>query len=173
MQHIVPIDRHQVSFSSLEELVAPDDPVRFLDAFAEKLDLSKLGFKTKAIQPEGRPSFDPRILLKIYLYGYQNGIRSSRRLEKECKRNTEMQWLCGRLVPNYHTIADFRKDNPVALKNMFKLFVAFLMDAGLIFGKTIAIDGTKSRAHNSKKNNYSPKRSNGISNTLKRKRWSI
>jgi transposase len=158
MQHIVPMDRYQVSFSSLEELVAADDPVRFLDAFAEKLDLSKLGFKTKVIQQEGRPSFNPRVLLKIYLYGYQNGIRSSRRLEKECKRNTEMQWLCGKLVPNYHTIADFRKDNPVALKNMFKLFVAFLMDAGLISGKTIAIDGTKSRAHNSKKNNYSPKK---------------
>ncbi|MBK8875990.1 MAG: transposase [Bacteroidetes bacterium] len=63
--------------------------------------------------------------MKIYLYGYQNGIRSSRRLEKECKRNIEMQWLCGKLIPNYHTIADFRKDNLVALKNMFKLFVAF------------------------------------------------
>ncbi|MBK8416220.1 MAG: transposase [Bacteroidetes bacterium] len=143
MQHIVPIDRHQVSFSSLEELVAPDDPVRFLDAFAEKLDLSKLGLKRKPYNQKDGPRLT-RVLLKIYLYGYQNGIRSSRRLEKECKRNIEMQWLCGKLIPNYHTIADFRKDNPVALKNMFKLFVTFLMDAGLISGKTIAIDGTKS-----------------------------
>ncbi|MBK8405156.1 MAG: transposase [Saprospiraceae bacterium] len=97
-------------------------------------------------------------MLKIYLYGYQNGIRSSRRLEKECKRNTEMQWLCGRLVPNYHTIADFRKDNPDRSENMFKLFVTFLKEADLIGGKTIAIDGTKSRAHNSKKNNYTSKK---------------
>jgi transposase len=158
MQHIIPFDRFQVSFSSPDELIAPEDPVRFLDAFVEKLDLAKLGFRFKTVQVEGRPSFNPKILLKIYLYGYQNGIRSSRRLEKECKRNIEMQWLCGKLAPNYHTIADFRKDNPAALKNMFKLFVAFLIDCGLISGKTMAIDGTKSRAHNSKKNNFSQKK---------------
>ena len=158
MEHITPVDRHQLSFGSLEELIAPDDPVRFLDAFAEKMDLLKLGFKLKDVKVEGRPSFHPRLFLKIYLYGYQNGIRSSRRLEKECKRNVEMQWLCGKLVPNYHTIADFRKVNGKALVNMFKLFVSFLQEADLIGGKTIAIDGTKSRAHNSKKNNFTSKK---------------
>lgn len=158
MQHIPPSDRHQLSFGSLDELIEPQNQVRFLDAFAEKLDLLKLGFQLKVVQVEGRPSYHPRLFLKIYLYGYQNGIRSSRRLEKECKRNIEMQWLCGKLVPNYHTIADFRKVNGIALVNMFRLFVTFLKEADLIGGKTIAIDGTKSRAHNSKKNNFTSKK---------------
>ena len=158
MQHIAPCDRNQLSFGSLEEQISPNDPVRFLDAFVEKLNLVKLGFAVKEIQVEGRPSFQSKLFLKIYLYGYQNGIRSSRRLEKECRRNIEMQWLCGKLVPNYHSIADFRKINGKALRNMFKLFVSFLSEADLISGKTIAIDGTKSRAHNGKKNNYTAKK---------------
>ena len=158
MQHIIPYDRHQFSFGSLEEQILGNDPVRFLDAFVNKLNLTKLGFVVKEIQAEGRPSFEPKLFLKIYLYGYQNGIRSSRRLEKECRRNIEMQWLCGKLVPNYHSIADFRKVNGKALRNMFKLFVSFLSEADLIGGKTIAIDGTKSRAHNGKKNNYTAKK---------------
>ena len=158
MQHILPYDRHQLSFGSLEEQISAHDPVRFLDAFVNKLKLEKLGFIVKEIQTEGRPSFEPKLFLKIYLYGYQNGIRSSRRLEKECHRNIEMQWLCGKLVPNYHSIADFRKVNGKALRNMFKLFVSFLSEANLIGGKTIAIDGTKSRAHNGKKNNYTAKK---------------
>jgi len=87
-----------------------------------------------------------------------NGIRSSRRLERECKRNIELQWLIGKLVPNYHSISDFRKDNPQALQNTFKLFVLFLKDCDLLGGTTVAIDGTKMRANNSKKNNYSPKK---------------
>src|SRR5690606_22561182 len=89
---------------------------------------------------------------------YLNGIRSSRRLERECFRNIEVQWLLEDLCPNYHSIADFRKDNPKALKQLFKLFVSFLKDADLIAGETIAIDGTKSRAHNSKKANYNQKK---------------
>lgn len=158
MQHIASFDRNQLSFSSLEELIPTNDPVRFLDAFVEKLNLIKLGFIVKGMQVEGRPSFQPKLFLKIYLYGYQNGIRSSRRLEKECRRNIEMQWLCGKLAPNYHSIADFRKVNGKALVNMFKLFVSFLNEVDLIGGNTLAIDGTKSRAHNSKKNNYTSKK---------------
>ena len=100
----------------------------------------------------------PRHFLKIYLYGYLNGIRSSRRLEKECLRNIELQWLLEAICPNYHSIADFRKDNPKALKQLFKLFVSFLKDAELIAGETIAIDGTKSRAHNGKKSNFNQKK---------------
>ena len=92
------------------------------------------------------------------MYGYLNGIRSSRRLEKECLRNIELQWLLEAICPNYHTIADFRKDNPKALKQLFKLFVSFLKDAELIAGETIAIDGTKSRAHNGKKSNFNQKK---------------
>lgn len=158
MQHISSYDRHQLFFGSLEEQILANDPVRFLDAFVDKLNLVKLGFVVKEIQVEGRPSFEPKLFLKIYLYGYQNGIRSSRRLEKECRRNIEMQWLCGKLAPNYHSIADFRKLNGKALQNMFKLFVSFLREADLVGGKTIAIDGTKSRAHNGKKNNYTARK---------------
>ena len=85
-------------------------------------------------------------------------MRSSRRLERECVRNIELQWLIGNLTPNYHSISDFRKVNPKALRNVFKLFVLFLKDAELVTGETVAIDGTKVRAHNSKKNNYSQKK---------------
>lgn len=158
MQHISGDDRYQYEFANLEDCIPEDDPVRFIDAFVEKVDLAKLGFRINKVNGEGRPCFDSRLFLKIYFYGYFNGIRSSRKLERECYRNVEMQWLCSRLTPNYHSIADFRKQNPQALRNTFKLFVLFLKDADLIAGKTIAIDGTKARAHNSKKNNYNPKK---------------
>ena len=104
------------------------------------------------------PSFESSTLLKIYLYGYLNGLRSSRRLESECYRNLELQWLTLGLSPNYHTISDFRKNNPKALKSVFKLFVSFLKDIDLVGGQVVAIDGTKSRAHNSKKYNYNQKK---------------
>lgn len=92
------------------------------------------------------------------MYGYLNGLRSSRKLEKECYRNIEMQWLLEDIRPNYHSISDFRKNNSLALKNLFKLYVVFLKDADLIGCETIAIDGTKSRAHNSKKANFNQKK---------------
>lgn len=142
----------------MEEIIDQENQVRFIEAFVEMLDLKALQFVVKELKGEGRPRYEPKVFLKLYLYGYLNGIRSSRRLEKECKRNIELQWLLSRIVPNYHSIADFRKDNPTALRNTFKLFVCFLKDLDLIGGKTVAIDGTKMRAHNSKKNNYSPKK---------------
>ncbi|GHB27696.1 transposase [Mongoliitalea lutea] len=166
MHHIQGIDRFQLTFSCLEDAIPNDNPVRVIDAFIDKLDLELLGFSYKPTDEEaqskkhnpyldGRPSFEPKILLKLYFYGYFNGIRSSRRLEKECLRNIEVRWLINGLAPNYHTIADFRKNNPKALKNCFKLYTTFLQEAGLIGGKTIAVDGSKFRASNSKKNNYS------------------
>ena len=158
MQHITPKNRQQYEFISLEDFIDKNNPVRFVDAFVEKLELDKLGFKLSTIKTEGRPSYHTSLFLKIYIYGYLNGIRSSRKLEKECIRNIELQWLCGSLKPNYHSIADFRKVNPQALRNTFKLFVLFLKEADLISGNVIAIDGTKSRAHNSKKNNYNEKK---------------
>jgi transposase len=158
MNYIEPSNRHQLSFGSLEDAVENDNPVRFIEAFVEQLDLKQLGYNFNTLKTEGRPPFHPNVFLKLYLYGYLNGIRSSRRLEKECKRNIELQWLLGELAPNYHSIADFRKANGKALRNTFKLFVLFLKEADLISGKTIAIDGTKVRAHNSKKNNYNPKK---------------
>jgi transposase len=158
MHYVNPTNRHQLTFGSLEERVATDNPVRFIDAFVDTLDLSKLGFVCTTLKSEGRPPFHPKVFLKLYLYSYQNGLRSSRKMAKECTRNVELQWLIGELCPNYHSIADFRKINSPALRNTFKLFVDFLKHADLIGGEHIAIDGTKVRASNSKKNNYSPKK---------------
>jgi transposase len=166
MQIIPTVSRHQMGFSSLDCLISANNEVRLIDAFVQKLDLDKLGFISKDTsktgkdkrKAEGRPSYHPKVFLKLYVYGYLNGLRSSRRLERECGRNIELQWLLEGLVPNYHSIADFRKDNPCALRNTFKLFVCFLKDMGLVGGNTIAIDGTKVRAHNSKKNNFTPKK---------------
>lgn len=158
MQHITGISRQQMRFSSLEDTISPDNQVRFIDAFVEHIDISKLDFAIKMLKTEGRPSFNSKLFLKIYLYGYLNGIRSGRDLEKECFRNIEMQWLLEDIRPNYHSITDFRKNSPAALKNTFKLFVSFLKDADLIGGEIIAIDGTKSRAHNSKKANFNQKK---------------
>jgi transposase/type II secretory pathway component PulJ len=158
MQHITGISRHQLRFSSLEEAISLDNQVRFIDAFVAFIAIDKLGFTIKTLKKEGRPSFQTQVFLKLYLYGYLNGVRSGRDLEKECFRNLEMQWLLEGLRPNYHSITDFRKDNPQALKKLFKLYVSFLKDADLIGGETIAIDGTKSRAHNSKKANFNQKK---------------
>lgn len=146
-------DRYQISFSSLDECIATDTAVRFIDAFVDKLDLSKLLFVAKSIKTEGRPAFEQSVFLKLYLYRYLNGLRSSRKLARECVRNVELQWLLSGQQPNYHSIADFRKQNPEALKNTFKLYVLFLKDVELIGGETVAIDGTKIRASNSRKNN--------------------
>jgi transposase len=158
MQHIQGISRHQLQMSSLEDKITADNPVRFIDAFVNFINIEKIGFKPNVLKTEGRPSFKTEVFLKLYLYGYLNGIRSSRRLEREGFRNIELQWLLEDIQPNYHSIADFRKDNPKALKQLFKLFVSFLKNADLIAGETIAIDGTKSRAHNSKKANFNQKK---------------
>ena len=158
MQHINGIPRNQLVFSSLEDPISKDNPVRFIDVFVESMDLGSLGFEDRTPKKEGRPSFNAQIYLKIYLYGYLNGLRSSRKLERECSRNIEVRWLLSGLVPNYHSISDFRKDNPLALKKLFKVFVSFLKDADLIAGETLAIDGTKSRAHNSRKANFNQKK---------------
>ena len=158
MAYINPKDRFQLQMRSMEEFVGTDNGVRFTDAFVERLELSKLGFVIPNVKTEGRPAFNPKVFLKLYFYGYLNGVRSSRKLEKEAIRNVEVHWLLAGLVPNYHTIADFRKTNPRALKATFKLFVLFLKDADLIAGEVVAMDGTKIRANNGKKNNYSPKK---------------
>ena len=128
MQHITGISRHELQMSSLEDKIGTENPIRFIDAFTEHISLESLGFTTQTIKSEGRPSFNTKVFLKIYLYGYLNGIRSSRKLEKECIRNIELQWLLEDIRPNYHSISDFRKDNPKGLKNSFKLFVSFLKE---------------------------------------------
>jgi transposase len=151
-------DRFQIQMRSMEEFIDKENAVRFVDAFVEQLELPKLGFEIAALKTEGRPSFNPKVFLKLYFYGYLNGLRSSRKLEKEVIRNVELHWLLEGLAPNYHSISDFRKINAVALKTTFKLFVLFLKDANLVTGSVVAMDGTKIRANNSKKNNYNPKK---------------
>ena len=154
MQFIQGNNRNQTFFTTLDERVSSDNAVRLMDAFVDKLDLKKLGFLNTTHKTEGRPPFAPGVLLKLYLYGYLNKIRSSRKLEKECGRNNELQWLIQNLLPNYHTIADFRKVHAVPLQSMFKLYVQFLNDAGLLGKTTIGVDGSKFKAVNSRKNNY-------------------
>jgi transposase len=145
--------RHQTEISSLDACISPDHPVRLIDALVDKLDLEKLNI-TVPESEEGRPAFHPKVLIKLYLYGYTNHIRSSRRLETECRRNMEVRWLLEELVPCYKTIADFRKKHPLQLKNVFRVFTTFLREQHLIEGEIIAADGSKFRAVNSKKNNY-------------------
>jgi len=158
MQFIQGQDRQQTYFATLEDQVAADNPVRLIDAFINKLDLQQLDFSKTIPNSEGRPAFAPQVLLKLYLYGYLNKIRSSRKLERECSRNIELQWLLQNLQPNYHTIADFRKLHAQSLQSLFRLYVHFLSEAGLLGKNTIAVDGSKFKAVNSKKNNYNQKK---------------
>ena len=158
MFHIKGDDRNQTTVFplTLEEFIAEDNPVRIIDLFIDGLDLNKLEFIATGNSIEGRPGYEPKILLKLYLYGYLNRIRTSRLLERECERNIEVMWLLGNLKPCFRTIAGFRSDNKTALKNLFKLFVQLLRSWNLIGGKTVAIDSSKFRAVNSKKNNFNP-----------------
>ncbi len=158
MQFIQGSNRNQTYFITLEEQISASNPVRLIDVFIDKLDLQKIGFTNTIHKSEGRPPYAPALLLKLYLYGYLNKIRSSRKLEKECSRNIELQWLLQNLQPNYHTIADFRKLHSQPLQNMFKLYVQFLSDAGLLGKKIIGVDGSKFKAVNSRKNNYNQKK---------------
>ena len=158
MQFITGQPRQQTYFATLEDQVSTDNPVRLIDAFIDKLDLQQLGFQKTVHNSEGRPPYAPQVLLKLYLYGYLNKIRSSRKLERECSRNIKLQWLLQNLSPNYHTIADFRKLHSQALQSMFRLYVHFLSEAGLLGKTTIAVDGSKFKAVNSKKNNYNQKK---------------
>ena len=132
MQHILGISRTQVSFGTFEDGIGTDNSVGFIDAFSSKLDLSKIGFTVSILKKEGGPIFESSVFVRIYFYGYLNGIRSRRKLEKECARNIEMRWLLHGMTPNYHSISDFRKDNSSALKKLFKLFkerfVLYFMD---------------------------------------------
>ena len=137
MQYIQGISRNQLQVSSLEDTITADNAVRFIDAFVNSIDLEKIGFTLKLLKTEGRPSFATPVFLKIYLYGYLKGIRSSRRLEKECLRNIELQWILEDIRLNYSSISDFRKDNPQGFKNSFKFFVSCLKDTHLVGAKKI------------------------------------
>ena len=158
MPQIITDKRNQLQFLDLNALINKNNPVRIIDAFCQSFIPSDLGFLVKGLSHEGRPAFTAEILIRIYIYGYLNGIRSSRKLESECKRNIELWWLLHQQCPNYKTIADFRKDNQEAFYNLFILFRDFCLQQGLYGKKRVAIDGSKFRAQNSRKNNYNIKK---------------
>lgn len=158
MQHIQGDNRNQIQMISLEQMVEPESLVRIIDAFIDMLDLEQFGFSYFKLNKEGRPPFHPATLMKLYLYGYQNSIRSCRKLENACKANIEVMWLLHQQKPHYKTIANFRKYNAKAFKGVFRYFVAMLKDWQLIDGKTIAIDSFKTRAQNSLKNNFNARK---------------
>ena len=139
---------------SLDEMISEDNIiVRVLDAFVGSLNLNEFGFKYATTKATGRKPYNPADMLKLYLYGYFNGIRTSRKLESECKRNIELMWLIQELKPDYRTIADFRKNNISLLKNIFKHFSFLCNDLGLLGKEIVAIDGSKFRANNARKKN--------------------
>ena len=156
MGYITGFDRDQTVLfpATLEESIDENNPVRLVDLFIKGLDLTKLGFKKMVKSEDGRPGYDPADLLKLYLYGYLNRIRTSRLLERECKRNIELIWLLKGLQPCFRTIAGFRSENPEAFRNLFRHFVQCCRSWNLIDGDLIGIDSSKFRAVNSKKNNY-------------------
>ena len=136
---------------SLDELVPSDHLCRVIDAFVARLDLSELGFAKATPAATGRPPYDPADLLKLYVYGYLQQVRSSRRLEAECHRNVEVMWLLGRLAPDHKTIAEFRRTQGAPLRAACAAFVRFLREAGVVGGEWVAIDGSKFRAAASRK----------------------
>jgi len=131
---------------SLDELIGPEHVCRVIAAFVAKLDLKALGFARASSKATGRPPYDPADLLMLYLYGYLNRVRSSRRLERECQRNIELMWLLHRLTPDHKTIAEFRRCNAQPLRQSGAEFVRFCAEAGLIRGEWVAVDGTKFQA---------------------------
>lgn len=126
--------------------MAADAPVRVIEVFVDGLDMAGLGFGRSVPASTGRPGYDPRDLLKLYVWGYFNEVRSSRRLERECRRNVEAMWLMRRLVPDFKTIADFRRDNGAAIVGACRAFVLLCRDAGLFAARLVALDGSKFRA---------------------------
>jgi transposase len=140
--------------NSLEDYVSEENPVRVIEVFIAELDLAALGFAGMTPAVTGRPAYHPSTLLKIYLYGYLNRLQSSRRLERETRRNVELMWLTGRLSPDFKTIADFRKDNAEAIRAMCRQFISLCRQLGLFSRAVIAIDGSKFKAVNNRDKNY-------------------
>src|SRR5664279_1138193 len=156
MNHRLGLDRSQTLLfpERLEDYVAAENPVRFLDAFVAKLDLHALGFVKARCASTGRPPYDPAVLLKLYLYGYLHCVRSSRMLEAECQRNVEVIWLTGKQTPDFKTIADFRKDNLQPLKAVARQFTLLCRKLALFGGELLAIDGSKFAAVNARDQNF-------------------
>jgi transposase len=155
---------------SLEDYIAADNSIRVVDAFIDKLNLRELGFDRAEPSDTGRPGYLPATMLKIYLYGYLNRIQSSRRLERESYRNVELIWLTGRLMPSFKTIADFRKDNRKAIRQVCVEFVGLCRELELFSATLVAIDGSKFKAVNSRDQNFTK---NSVKRRLKKTQANI
>jgi transposase len=140
----------------LDDYVSEENPVRVIDVFVDELDLAGLGFERVRAASTGRPGYHPGSMLKLYLYGYLNQVQSSRRLEREARRNTELMWLLGKLAPDFKTVADFRRDNGEALRAACAAFVAICRQIGLLTGGVVAVDGSRFKAVNTRDKNYTP-----------------
>ncbi len=160
MDYIRGLTRNQVMLfpESVEDYITEDNPVRFIDAFVGHLDLGELGFQRAQPAETGRPAYDPGDLLRLYLYGYLNRVRSSRMLERESKVNLEVMWLLGKLTPDFKTIADFRRDNLAAIKAVCREFTLLCRKLKLFGGELVAIDGSKFKAVNNRRRNFSEAR---------------
>lgn len=152
------VDRNQNALfpKRLDDFIDRNNPIRVLDAFVEALDLLKVGFSGVNPSAVGRPAYHPSILLKIYVYGYLNRIHSSRRLELETHRNVELMWLIGQQMPDFKTIADFRKNNGKAIRNVCRQFVLLCRQMNLFPNAMVAIDGSKFKAVNNRDKNFTP-----------------
>lgn len=155
MGYIQGADRNQIVLfpEALDDYVDKNNEVRAIDAFIDGLDIAEMGFKAEAAR-EGRPGYAPRDMLKLYMYGYTNHIRSSRRLQREAARNVEVMWLLKKIVPDFRCIADFRKNNAKAIKEVFRAFVRICNVAGLLSHESVVIDGSKFRAVNADNKSY-------------------
>jgi len=165
--HVPGFEREQTILfpDVLDDYVDEENPVRFIDAFVESLDLGKLGFKRVEPNEMGRPSYNPYDMLKLFVYGYLNQVRSSRRLERECHRNVEVIWMVKKLKPDFKTISNFRKDNIDCIKPVFKEFVYLCRSLDLFGAELVGIDGSKFRAVNSKQRNFNEEK---LAEALKR-----
>ncbi|GHU90508.1 transposase [Clostridia bacterium] len=159
MSYIQGENRNQMTLEPLclDDYIGEDSVCRVIDAYVSTLDMSKLGFKYAEVKQNGRPPYDPASMLKLYVYGYMNRVRSSRRLEAETQRNIEVMWLLEKLTPDDKTICNFRKDNPDALKKAFREFSLWCSNAGLYGKELIAVDGTKIRANTNRSNIHTKK----------------
>jgi transposase len=149
-------DREQSTLfpECLEDWIDENNPVRVIDVLVDELDLAELGFDGVAPETTGRPAYHPSVLLKLYIYGYLNRVQSSRRLEREALRNVEVMWLTGRLAPDHKTIADFRKDNGGAIRQVCARFIELCRAMGLLTEASVAIDGSKFKAVNNRDKNF-------------------
>jgi transposase len=160
MDYVPGTDRDQMTLfpESLEEYISENNPVRVIDAFVESLELQSLGFTHTVLNETGRPPYHPGVLLRLYVYGYLNRLRSSRTLEREAQRNVEVMWLTRKLAPDFKTIANFRRDNRKAIQGVCRAFTVFCRDLDLFSRDLVAIDGSKFKAVNSRARNFTDRK---------------